>query len=117
MKYILNGWGDLASDPTIRKYIGKAVELVKICNSGLFQIKTSDDKLFSVRKGNLDDPDDMRMARIDAFANRLQGKDPLEGWTFEVANDLKGVHGIDLEEELVKAMTAEIVAGMAAESK
>lgn len=53
--YELNGHGDLAMDGEICPYIGQLVEWVKLCKSGLIQIRTNDRKLFSVPQRNLTD--------------------------------------------------------------
>ncbi len=51
---VLNGNGDLAIEAVFRPYIGKQVEIVKVTKGGLYQIRTSDGKLLSVPKRNLD---------------------------------------------------------------
>ena len=51
---MLNGAGDLAMESVFRPYIGQPVEIVKITKGGLYQIRTSDGKLLSVPKRNLD---------------------------------------------------------------
>lgn len=53
VRIYLNGNGDLGIDPEIRPYIDQVVDIVKRCKSGLYQIRTSDLRLFSVPKSNL----------------------------------------------------------------
>ncbi len=50
-KYKVNGLGDLGM--THKELIGQTVELVKICKSGLYQIKDAIGKLHSIPKRNL----------------------------------------------------------------
>ena len=51
-KYKVNGLCDLGMSH--KKLIGQTVELVKICKSGLYQIKDKDGHLHSIPKRNLD---------------------------------------------------------------
>jgi hypothetical protein len=51
---MLNGNGDLSMLDEVKPYIGKPVEWVKVCKSGLIQIRAEDGTLLSVPKRNLD---------------------------------------------------------------
>lgn len=96
---VLNGSGDLGIDAEIRWYIDERVTLIKICKSGLYQIKTQDGKLFSVPKRNLETLKEYFMR----LASPLRYVD-LSGWTIEPAQDLMPQYGLDLEKELIAAL-------------
>jgi hypothetical protein len=49
----LNGAGDLMFDGEIKPYVYTDVEVIRVCKSGLYQIKTHDGTLLSVPKRNL----------------------------------------------------------------
>jgi len=50
----LNSYGDIRMDRSKGKWVGSAMAVVKVCKSGLYQVKTSDGTLLSVPKSNLD---------------------------------------------------------------
>jgi len=53
MLVYLNGEGDLGIYGDIRPYIYKMVYIIKVCKSGLYQVKSEDGYIFSVPKYNL----------------------------------------------------------------
>lgn len=54
MTYVLTGKNDLAMVGEIKPYVGQVVERVKVCKSGLIQVRTADGTLLSVPRSNLE---------------------------------------------------------------
>jgi hypothetical protein len=53
VKYVLNGTRDLGFDGAIKPYLWQEVEFVRVCKSGLIQVKAVDGTLLSVPRRNL----------------------------------------------------------------
>ena len=106
--YILNGMGDLAMEHGIRKHIRTEVEVIKKTKSGLYYIRTSDGKFFSVPKFNLDTAEEVaeRMARPPMTPEQCQAW--AKQWRIEPTEDLKPTHGLDVEDEMTKRLISEI---------
>lgn len=100
-EYVLNGFSDIGIDPDIRRYINRVVRVEKKCKSGLYYIKTTDGKFFSVSKGNLETP-------TEYFDRCSAPPVDLSGWTVEATQDLQAQHGLDLGEQITKALIANI---------